>query len=121
MARIPLETSPRIFHMDALEADWGELLAPQECSFCFGNPPFVGAKIQTSEQRTQVRKIAGLDKFGGTLDYVSAWFVKAGEYVRGSSVRIGFVATNSISQGEQVGQLWPILFNRCKLEISFAH
>src|SRR5690606_3722608 len=24
-------------------------------------------------------------------------------------------------QGEQVAQLWPILFDRCKLEIAFAH
>ena len=45
----------------------------------------------------------------------------AGEYVRDSDARIGFVATNSITQGEQVAQLWPILFERCKLEIAFAH
>ncbi len=58
---------------------------------------------------------------GGTLDYVSAWFVKAGEYIKRCNARMGFVATNSITQGEQVAQLWPILFDRCKLEISFAH
>jgi hypothetical protein len=52
---------------------------------------------------------------------VSAWFVTAGRYIQIGSARIGFVATNSIIQGEQVAQLWPILFNRCKLEISFAH
>ena len=58
---------------------------------------------------------------GSTLDYVTAWFVKAGNYVKDNpSTRIGFVATNSITQGEQVGQLWPTLFNRC-LEIAFAH
>ena len=38
-----------------------------------------------------------------------------------SATRIGFVATNSITQGEQVAQLWPILFDRCRLEIAFAH
>ena len=47
--------------------------------------------------------------------------MKAGEYARGTGIRIGFVATNSITQGEQVAQLWPILFNRCGLEIAFAH
>ena len=31
------------------------------------------------------------------------------------------MATNSITQGEQVAQLWPILFDRCGLEIAFAH
>ena len=119
--RIPLEKSPHIIHGDALEADWSELLPPADCSFVFGNPPFVGAKYQTAQQRAQVRRIAALGKSGGTLDYVAAWFIKAGKYVKGSNARIGFVATNSITQGEQVAQLWPVLFERCKLEIAFAH
>ena len=120
-ARIPLETSPHIVHGDALEMEWSEFLPSEECSFVFGNPPFVGAKYQTPEQRAQVRRIAALGKSGGTLDYVTAWFIKAGEYVQEGAARIGFVATNSITQGEQVAQLWPILFDRCKLEIAFAH
>ena len=120
-ARIPLETSPKILHGDALAIDWAGLLPPADCSYVFGNPPFVGAKFQTAEQRAQVRGIAALGKTGGTLDYVAAWFIKAGEYVQGSKARIGFVATNSITQGEQVAQLWPVLFGRCKLEIAFAH
>ena len=119
--RIPLEKSPHIAHGDALETDWSELLPPGDCSFVFGNPPFVGAKYQTQEQRAQVRRIAELGKSGGTLDYVAAWFIKAGEYVKDSTARIGFVATNSITQGEQVAQLWPVLFEHCKLEIAFAH
>ncbi|MCY3688311.1 MAG: class I SAM-dependent DNA methyltransferase [Gammaproteobacteria bacterium] len=119
--RIPLEKSPNIVHGDALEADWSELLPSGECSFVFGNPPFIGAKFQSEEQRGQVRRIANLGKSGGTLDYVAAWFVKAGEYVKGGNARIGFVATNSITQGEQVAQLWPVLFERCGLEIAFAH
>ena len=120
-ARIPLETAPHIRHGDALEVNWRDLLPPEECSFVFGNPPFVGAKFQTPEQRAQVRRIASLDKSGGTLDYVTGWFIKAGEYVQASRARIGFVATNSITQGEQVAQLWPILFDRYGLEIDFAH
>ena len=119
--RIPLEKSPHIVHGDALEKDWTDLLPPGDCSFVLGNPPFVGAKYQTADQRAQVRGIAALGKGGGTLDYVAAWFIKAGEYVKGSRARIGFVATNSITQGEQVAQLWPVLFGRCKLEIAFAH
>ena len=120
-ARIPLQTSPHIRQGDALEMDWCDLLLSEECSYVFGNPPFVGAKFQTAEQRVQVRRIAALGKTGGTLDYVAAWFIKAGDYVQASCARIGFVATNSITQGEQVAQLWPVLFDRCKLEIAFAH
>ncbi len=120
-ARIPLAKSPHIVHGDALETDWSEVLTPDECSFVLGNPPFVGAKFQTGEQRAKVREIAALGKSGGTLDYVAAWFIKAGEYVQDTTVRIGFVATNSITQGEQVAQLWPVLFRRCNLDIAFAH
>ena len=123
-ARIPLRTAPHIVHGDALELDWGGVLAPAECSYVLGNPPFIGAKYQSDAQREQVRRTARLGGSGGTLDYVAAWFLKAGAYaaepravVRG----IGFVSTNSITQGEQVAQLWPLLFDRYGLEIAFAH
>ena len=118
-ARIPIEQSPHICNADALAMDWAELLPPAECSYLFGNPPFVGAKLQSPNQRKQVQQIAALG--GSTLDYVAAWFIRAGEYAQQGHPRIGFVATNSITQGEQVAQLWPILFNRCRLDIAFAH
>ena len=69
----------------------------------------------------QVRGIAGPGQNGGTLDYVTAWFLKAGRVCTKGSDRLGFVATNSTTQGEQVGQLWPLLFERYRLEIAFAH
>ncbi len=119
--RIPLRKSPHILFGDALETPWENLLPSHECSFVLGNPPFIGAKYQDDEQRAQVRRIAALGKSGGTLDYVTAWFLKAGEYVQSGSARIGFVTTNSITQGEQVAQLWPLLFKKHKLEITFAH
>jgi hypothetical protein len=120
-ARIPLKTSPHIHNQDALEINWETVLPASQCSYVFGNPPFGGSKYQSDKQRAQVRSIASLGGSGGTLDYVTAWFITAGHYIQGSIARIGFVATNSITQGEQVAQLWPILFERCGLEISFAH
>ena len=113
---------------DALEIDWADVLSPGECSYVFGNPPFGGAKFQSPEQRAQVRRVAALGGSGGTLDYVAAWFIRAGDYVRRAQTpegsrppRIGFVATNSITQGEQVAQLWPLLLDHRRLEIAFAH
>jgi hypothetical protein len=120
-ARIPLKKSPHIVHEDALEMDWNSLLPAEQCSFVLGNPPFIGAKYQSDKQRAQVRDIAQLGGSGGTLDFVTAWFLKAGEYLRRSRASVGFVSTNSITQGEQVAQLWPLLFDRYGLEISFAH
>ena len=115
-ARIPLEASPGIVHADALEMDWNNVLPAMNCSYVLGNPPFGGSKEQTDEQRAQVRRITG----SGILDYVTPWFLRAGDYATGQT-RIGFVATNSITQGEQAGQLWPLLFERAGLELAFAH
>jgi hypothetical protein len=121
-ARIPLKDSAHILYADALETDWSALLPPEKCAYIMGNPPFIGAKFQTQLQREQVRRIAGLGGSGGTLDYVAAWFIKAGQYLQTNRrIRLAFVSTNSICQGEQVAQLWPILFDRFGLEIAFAH
>lgn len=119
--RIPLRRSPHITNADALETDWAALLPPGRCSYVLGNPPFIGHKFQTDAQRAQVRRIAALGGSGGSLDYVTAWFLTAGKYVLEGGAKIGFVATNSITQGEQVAQLWPLLFERYVLEIAFAH
>ena len=119
--RIPLRKSPHIHFGDTLETNWHEFLPADNCSYVLGNPPFRGAKIQSDIQRAQIHKIAALGGSGGTLDYVSAWFLKAGEYVKDGAAKIGFVSTNSITQGEQVAQLWPLLFHKYGLEISFAH
>lgn len=121
-ARIPLTGGATILHGDALAVDWNDVLPATKCSFVMGNPPFVGAKFQTKEQREQVREIADLGGSGGTLDYVAAWFLKAGAYLQANQkIRIAFVSTNSVTQGEQVAQLWPVLFDRYGLEIAFAH
>ena len=120
-SRIPLRKTSRIVQGDALELAWADVLPPAKCSVVLGNPPFVGAKHQSYRQRAQVRRVADLGGSGGTLDYVAAWFVKAAEYAGQGKARIGFVATNSITQGQQVGQLWPVLFQRFGMDLAFAH
>ncbi len=88
--RIPLKKSPHIRPADALETDWELVLPAADCSYVYGNPPFAGAKYQSKEQREQVRRIARLGGSGGTLDYVTAWFLKAGSTYSG--VRHGSVS-----------------------------
>jgi len=65
--------------------------------------------------------VCGNVKGGGVLDYVTAWYFKAGEYIQNTRITVGFVSTNSVSQGEQVGILWNELFKRYYLKIHFAH
>ena len=120
--RIPLEKAPHIVHGDALETDWAALLAPEDCSYLFGNPPFGGFVMRDVGKQRQAKTVmTQLGATGSRLDYVAAWFLKAGDYFKGNPARIAFVATNSIIQGEQVAQLWPALFNRYGLEIILAH
>ena len=122
MRAFPIEQSPHIRNADALETDWSDLLPAEECSYVLGNPPFGGFVMRNREKQTQSKALmARLGASGSRLDYVAAWFLKAGEYLRGNRARVGFVATNSITQGEQVAQLWPALFERYNLEIAFAH
>lgn len=117
--RNPFKKSPQIIHNDALEIDWEDLIPSEKCSYILGNPPFIGSQFQSPKQKLQIRQIANLGKSGGTLDYVAGWFIKAVRYLKNNS-QIGFVATNSITAGEQVAQLWEIIF-QYDISISFAH
>lgn len=117
-ARIPLRQSPHIVHADALEIDWEGVLPAPECAYVMGNPPFGGFVMRGPRQQEQLQRLGIL---GSRIDYVAAWFFKAGAYVQASNAKIGFVATNSLTQGEQVAQIWPTLFEQYGLEIAFAH
>ena len=143
-ARIPLKTSPRIVHGNALQLDWNDVLPAERCRYLLGNPPFVGAKYMDDVQREDTRAVfAGIDN-AGLLDFVAAWYVKAARYIelssrdpesrgdlashrktdlaspRNNGTRCAFVSTNSITQGEQVGALWGWLLSR-GVKIHFAH
>ncbi len=118
--RIPLRAAPHIKCANALRFDWNDLLPAKDCSYVLGNPPFVGAKFQTNEQKADVRRIAAGIENSGLLDYVTMWYFRAAEYIKGTNIHCAFVSTNSISQGEQVGVLWSALFN-LGVKIHFAH
>lgn len=118
--RVPLEKSPNIYHGDALSKDWHEIMSPGQMKFILGNPPYGGAKVQSESERKIIREIAQLGGSGGTLDRVCGWIIKAVEYLN-AGTKIGLVTINSIVQGEQVGQLWEILYDRFSVDISFAH
>lgn len=119
--RLPLKKSPAIKQGNALRLDWKTVLPPEQCSYLLGNPPFIGAKFQNDEQRADMDAIAGDVENHGLLDFVTGWYFKAADYIRGTRIVVGFVSTNSISQGEQAGTLWNYLFQHFGLKIHFAH
>jgi type I restriction-modification system DNA methylase subunit len=118
--RLPLTKSPTIVHGNALRLDWKKILPPQQGSFVLGNPPFVGKKARNTEQKHDMRLIFGDAKGVHTLDYVACWYVRAAKYIDGTDIRVGFVSTNSITQGEQPGILWRKLAES-HITIAFAH
>ena len=119
-ARLPLKKSPNVVHGNALAIDWRTVVAPADLSYIVGNPPFVGKHYRSPEQRDElVATFSGI-KAAADLDYVAAWYMKAAQYIEGTTIRCALVATNSICQGEQVPVLWPALFGR-GMKIHFAH
>jgi hypothetical protein len=119
--RLPLKKSPTIVGQNALRLDWKTILPPERCNYILGNPPFVGAKYLDAEQRSDMELVTTEIKNGGLLDYVTAWYFKAADFIQGTRIQVGFVSTSSISQGEQVGVLWSPLFQHYNLKIHFAH
>lgn len=120
LTRLPLKASPHIFHGNALTKDWAEVLPPERCSYVLGNPPFIGKKEQGAEQKAELNAIFEGVKGKGVLDYVACWYLKAAKYIQGTNIRVAFVSTKSVSQGEQVGILWGELY-RLGCRIHFAH
>ena len=118
--RLPLRKSPTIVCGNALRLDWKKILPPEQCSYVLGNPPFVGKKARNAQQQADMGVVFGEINGTGVLDYVCCWYLRAAQYVQGAQIRAAFVSTNSITQGEQPGVLWPILF-RFNLKIHFAH
>ena len=119
--RLPLRASANIVHGDALELDWNDVVPNDELSYIIGNPPFVGARLMTKEQSRQVEQVFDNIRGAGNLDYVTAWYAKAAQYIQNTRIKVAFVSTNSIVQGEQVGILWNVLLNKYGVKIHFAH
>jgi len=123
---LPLKTYTNITEGNALRLKWEDVLSPDECSYIMGNPPFIGYSLQNTRQKEDIRNIY-IDENGkpykaaGKIDYVAGWYWKASEYIKNNSIRVAFVSTNSITQGEQVAGVWEPLFERFGIHIDFAH
>jgi hypothetical protein len=124
LTRLPLTRAARILRCNALELDWRTLFAPEDIDagrvLTFGNPPFVAKKSRDASQNRDQQRVWARVRGAGVLDYVTCWFAKAARMIEGGRGSVAFVATNSITQGEQVGILWRYLRQR-GVRIFFAH
>lgn len=118
---LPLKSYTNIAEGNALRLNWEDVVPKDKLNYIMGNPPFVGARLMSQEQKYDLLHVFG-DKWknAGNLDYVACWYKKATDLMKGTTIRTALVSTNSVSQGEQVANLWKPLFEE-GVHIDFAH
>lgn len=118
--RFPISDAANIINENALTLNWESAVPIDESTYILGNPPFIGTRLQSKEQK-ESQAIVWQDFKGSVLvDFVANWFVLAAQQVQKSGCEFAFVSTNSITQGDQPSVIWQKL-RQYNVEISFAH
>lgn len=97
-----------------------EIVGEKHEIYILGNPPFDGSKKQSLQQKEDIKLLFEHTKTYKNLDYVSCWFYLAKKYINNTNAKFAFVATNSITQGQHIGLLWPYVLDD-NTEINFAY
>jgi len=119
---IPLQQMGQIKRANATRIDWN-LICPNNGEteiYLIGNPPYKGGKSQPKEMKEDYPYVFGDRPYSKDLDYIALWFVKGAEYIRNTNAQLAFVSTNSVTQGEHVGLMFPMIFEM-GLEIGYAY
>ena len=116
---LPLKTNAYIVEGNALQMDWEEVVPKTRLNYIMGNPPFVGYTYQTEKQKQDLQLV--IDGVGKNIDYVAGWYFKAVKYIQKTEIRVAFVSTNSITQGEQVAIIWKPMCEQMGAHIDFAY
>ena len=121
-ATLPLKDSGHIVHGNALRMDWKEVCPNNRTDevYLVGNPPFGGTGSRSDEQSKDMQMVFKGFKSYKSLDYVSCWFWKGAQYIKGSKAKMALVSTNSVSQGTHVATIFPPIFT-LGVEIEFAY
>ncbi|MCS3494559.1 hypothetical protein M2368_003591 [Arthrobacter sp. JUb119] len=118
---IPLKEAGQIVQGNATRVDWN-MVCPNDGGeiYLIGNPPYKGGKSQSKEMKADYPYVFGNYPYSKDLDYIALWFVKGAEYIKDSRAELAFVTTNSVSQGEHVGLMFPRIFS-LGIEIGYAY
>lgn len=119
---IPLKETGQIQAGNAARTDWNTVCSNNDHAeiYLIGNPPYAGAKTQTKDQKADYDFVFGRRPYSKNLDYIALWFLKGADYIEGTRAELAFVTTNSVSQGEHVGLMFPTIFTK-GIEIGFAY
>ena len=118
---LPLKSYTNITEGNALRIDWNDVIPNGELNYIMGNPPFVGQQLRTKEQSEDMINIFGKGSPETKLDYVLCWYKKAVKYINNEDIRVAFVSTSSICQGESVPTFWKKFIEEDNVEIQFAY
>lgn len=119
---LPLRPSGHIICGNACRLDW-ETVCPHTATeevYVMGNPPYLGARLQSEDQKEDMQYAMQQNLAYNNLDYIATWFYKGSLYIKERKSKLAFVTTNSICQGEQVALLWKYL-QSVSIEIYFAY
>lgn len=123
---LPLKSYANIHQGNALRTDWSQIITPEKLSYIIGNPPFLGYSNQNASQKEDLLSVFTDEKGKpykntGKIDYVAGWYMKSVLMMQSNpKIRAALVSTNSITQGEQVANIWKPLVERFGLHIDFA-
>ena len=118
---LPLKSYTNIVEGNALEIDWETVVSKDKLSYIIGNPPFIGARLMSKEQKNSLLSVFDGYKGVGNLDFVCGWYINCAKIMKDSSIEAALVSTNSITQGEQASILWKILMEEFDIKINFAY
>ncbi len=116
---LPLKSYANIVEGNALRTDWETVVPKDKLDYIMGNPPFVGHKNVSVEQKADM--ISLFEGKQGRLDYVSAWYLLASKYIFGTTIQCSFVSTNTVVQGVHIETLWKRLQTQFGVIINFAY
>lgn len=119
---LPLKEAGQIQQGNATRRNWNEVcsISNKNEVYVIGNPPYLGYSRQDESQKEDMKIVFSRINNYKKLDYIACWFYKATQYIENKNAKYAFVTTNSITQGEQVALLWPLILNKNQ-EIEFAH
>lgn len=121
-AFLPLKDAGHIVQGNALRLDWNEVLphtATDEI-YLIGNPPYIGAKLQSKEQKIDLEGAVWQGQSYKKMDYIAGWFFKGVDFINTANAKLAFVTTNSIFQGEQVAIVWQGLLEKVAIEFAYT-
>ncbi len=118
---IPLKETGQVQQGNAARVDWNKV-CPNDGGeiYLIGNPPYKGGKAQGKQMKADYPYVFGSRSYSKDLDYIALWFVKGADYIEGTQAELAFVTTNSVSQGEHVGLMFPMIFAK-GIEIGYAY